>query len=108
MELRYMGFDQDQNTRVYRFDRTVRGEPTLHFVITADLALFLDHRIGIQEGPGLCAHKLASQLDTGSAGQHQLTNADLVAYVTDRAAAVTRREESRRSLREKRGLANPA
>ena len=58
MELRYLGFDQKQNTRTYKFDGVANGQPTVHFVVTADLALFLANRIGIQEGPTLCANKL--------------------------------------------------
>ena len=64
MELRYMGFDQKQNTRTYKFDGVANGQPTVHFVVTADLALFLANRIGIQEGPTLCAHKLSSAAGT--------------------------------------------
>ncbi len=62
MELRYLGFDQKQNTRQYKFDGVATGQPTLHYVVTADLALFREHRIGIQEGPSLCAHKLPPPL----------------------------------------------
>jgi len=96
MELRYRGFEQKQNTRSYRFDRIENGEPTIQFTITADLALFLKHRIGIQEGPGLCAHKLAADLDHPQGGDHELTDEDLQAYATDRAAAEARKAESRR------------
>jgi hypothetical protein len=41
MELRYMGFEQNRNTRTYKFDGVANGQPTVHFVVTADLALFL-------------------------------------------------------------------
>src|ERR1017187_4055712 len=51
MELRYMGFEQNRNTRTYKFDGVANGQPTVHFAVTADLALFLLNRIGIQEGP---------------------------------------------------------
>ena len=95
MELRYVGFEQTQNTRMYRFERVVKGEPSTRFVITADLALFLAHHIHIQEGPSLCATKLASDLESSWSGQHQLTDADLLAHVTARASAEALKIESR-------------
>ena len=77
MELRYLGFDQKQNTRTYKFDGVANGQPTLHFLVTADLALFLAHRIGIQEGPTLCANKLSSASEPVTDGNLELTNDDL-------------------------------
>jgi hypothetical protein len=97
MELRYLGFDQTQNRRAYRFDGLTKGEPTVHFVVTADLAMFLKHRIGIQEGPGLCARKLASDAQTPCQENVELTNDDLRAMVDARAVADARKAELRRS-----------
>jgi hypothetical protein len=94
MEFRYMGFDQQNNTRSYRFDRVAKGEPTIRIVMTADLRLFLTHRIGIQEGPALCAHKLAGDPAPG-AGELQLTNDDMLAYAAERAQIEARRAEIR-------------
>jgi len=88
MELRYMGFDQQKNTRTYRFDRIARGEPTTSIVMTVDIALFLKHRIGIQEGPALCSHKLALEGESLAAGHHELTNQDLLAYAEARNASI--------------------
>ena len=34
MELRYMGFDQHDNTRAYKFDSVEKGQPIVRFVIT--------------------------------------------------------------------------
>jgi hypothetical protein len=97
MELRYLGFDQKQNTRAYRFDGLTKGEPTIHFVVTADMAMFLKHRIGIQEGPSLCVHKLASDAQTPRLANLELTNDDLRALADARAAADARKAELRRS-----------
>jgi hypothetical protein len=96
MELRYLGFDQLKSARAYRFDRINKGEPTRHFVITADLALFLSNRVGIQEGPGLCALKLSTELLESMGGDHELTNADVRAHATAKTAADARRAESRK------------
>jgi hypothetical protein len=107
MELRYMGFDQKQNRRVYRFDRLAKGEPTIHFAITADLALFLKHGVGIQEGPSLCAHKLTDDLQLLRDGRHELTDDDLRAYANARAAAEARRAEARKFGVRRRPPAKP-
>lgn len=95
MELRYVGFDQTQNTRNYHFERMAKGEPAMRLDISADLAGFLEHCIHIQDGPTLCAIKLASDLENRWSGQHQLTNADLVAHVTARATAAALKIEAR-------------
>ena len=97
MELRYLGFDQSQNARAYRFDVTKLGGGTQHFVVTVDLGLFQTHRVAIQEGPSLCARKLAADIETCHPGAHQLTSEDLRAYADLRAAAETRRAEARKS-----------
>jgi hypothetical protein len=97
MELRYMGFVQNQNTRTYRFDGMVSGQEPLHFAVTADLALFLANRIGIQEGPTLCAHKLSAAPATETGATLILTGDDLRAHATARTAAETRKIEARRT-----------
>lgn len=101
MDFRYMGFQQHKNERVYRFDWTGGGSATLQHTVTVDLALFLKHHIGIQEGPALCAIKLNSDratpgADGEAAGKHELTNEDLLAYSAGQKAAQARRAEARR------------
>ena len=94
MELRYMGFEQHDNTRVYKFDGVEKGQLIVQLVVTADLALFLKHRISLQEGPAISARKLT----TDSAGQHdhQLTDDDLLVFTTARADEEARKAELRR------------
>lgn len=60
MELRYICFDQQDNTRVYKFDGVEKGQAIVQFVVTADLALFLKHHISIQEGPARCVPRKLS------------------------------------------------
>lgn len=91
-----MGFDQASNARVFRFDVLAKGEITKHAVVTADMALFLQHRIGIQDGPTLCATKLAADIENNVDGEHVLTDDDLRAYSENRAAAEEKRLEMRR------------
>lgn len=106
MELRYMGFEQRLNRRAYNFDGLAKGQAIVHFVITADLALFAKHHIGIQEGPSLCARKLAADLDKPRKGDFELLNEDLLAYATARADAETRRAEMRRTGARRRTAAS--
>jgi hypothetical protein len=99
MELRYLGFEQRQNARDYRFDAVEKGQPARRFVVTADLALFRTLGVVIQEGPTLCASKLLSDLESDSGGAHELTAQDLRAYVTARSTADAKRAESRKAPR---------
>lgn len=108
MELRYMGFDQAQNTREYRFDGIAAGEIVKHFVISVDVALFVKHRVGMQEGPSLCLRKLSADLEAPARLCHQLTNDDLGVYASALAAAAERKASSRKSRNFKRPAAAPA
>jgi hypothetical protein len=96
MELRYLGFDQLENARGYRFDLVAKGDPNRHFVVTVDLGLFRTHGVGIQEGPSLCAQKLLADLESRTEGEHELTPEDLRVYASGRAAAEARRIEARK------------
>jgi hypothetical protein len=97
MEYRYMGFEQLQNSRVYSFDGIAKGEATRRFVVTANMALFLTHGVGIQEGPSLCASKIAATLDNNPDGRFELTGDDLRAHAYARTAAEARKAEARKS-----------
>lgn len=97
MEVRYMGFDQLRNARAFRFDVITKGATTRQVVVTADMALFLQFHIGIQDGPSLCAGKLTADLENSFEGEHVLTGDDLRAYSQARVAAEEKRLEMRRS-----------
>jgi len=96
MELRYLGFDQLQNARAFRFDIVTKGEATRHAIVTADLGLFLLHRVGIQDGPTLCANKLSADIENKIEGNHTLTGDDIRAHAEARATAEAKRIEARR------------
>jgi len=97
MEVRYLGFDQLQGERVYRFDVCAKGEATRQVIVTAKLALFRDHHVAIQEGPSLCARKLLADLEVQPNGAHELTTEDLGDYAAGVASAEARRIEARKS-----------
>ena len=104
--LRYQGFDQTNNIREYRFDDIVAGQARKHFVVTADVSLFVKHRVGMQEGPTLCFQKLSALSDTLLELRYELTSDDLVAFLSVRAAALEKKASSR-SWRERQKLAPP-
>jgi len=95
MELRYLGFDQQRNARVFRFEVMVKGQATRHAAVSAEMGLFLEHRVGIQDGPTLCAVRLTADLENNVEGDHTLTAQDLRAHTALRAAAEARRIEAR-------------
>ena len=99
MEVRYLGFEQQQSARSYRFDVVEKGQPAKRFVVTADLSLFHTHGVGIQEGPALSANKLVADLESDFAGAHELTGEDLLSYVNARSLAEARRAEMRKAPR---------
>lgn len=99
MEIRYLGFDQTQNSRVYRFDVRANGGLAKQVSVTADIAVFRDHRVAIQEGPLLSGNKLTADLEQGWDGEHRLTAADLQAYANTKALADAERASGRKQRR---------
>lgn len=97
MEIRYLGFDQRQNSRVYRFDVRSDGRQTKQVSVTADIAVFRTHSVGIQEGPYLSGNKLTADLERGWEGEHELTAADIRAYADAKALADAHRAGARKA-----------
>ena len=88
-DLRYAGFSQQANVRSYRFSAAARGEELQEFVVTVDLALMTKHHIAVQEAPALCLRKLAADLKgTPGSAQHDLSDGDMLAFASNRAAAI--------------------
>src|SRR5882672_4828806 len=95
--LRYVGFEQTRAIRTYRFERTSVGEETETFAVTTDMALFTKHRIGIQEGPGLCLHLLMTGVDPLGTVElnRSLTEQHMLAYLAGKPAPGTRPHHKR-------------
>jgi hypothetical protein len=104
LEIRYLGFDQTQNSRVYRFDVRSDGHLLKQVSVTADIAVFRDHSVGIQEGPMLSGNKLTADLERGWEGQHELTAADVRAYADAKALAAAERTGTRKAPRRRPGV----
>ena len=103
MEIRYLGFEQRQNSRVYQFDVRMEGRLVKKASVTADMAVFRNHSVGIQEGPALCVNKLTADLEGGSEGEHELTAADVRDFADAKALAATQRAKTRKSPHRRSG-----
>lgn len=103
MEIRYLGFDQRQNARMYRFDVRIDGGLTKQVSVSADISVFRNHTVGIQEGPTLSRNKLTADLEQGWEGEHELTAADVRAYADAKAVADAQRAGTRKTPRRRPG-----
>jgi hypothetical protein len=87
--LRYIGFEHKGNIRAYLFEGLTPGAKKRTFAVDADLALFTRHHISMQEGPALCLHLLAAELDFADAAvrtscQCSLTDREMLAHLASR------------------------
>jgi len=104
LEIRYLGFEQNQNSRVFRFEIRTDGRLTKQASVSADMAVFRNHGIGIQEGPLLCGNKLTADLERGWDGEHELTAVDVRSYADSRALANAQRASARKVPGRRPGL----
>ncbi len=100
--LRYSGFEQSGSMRIFRFEQLVPGEERRVFLVSADLSLFTKHQIGLQEGPALCLHLLATDSDSvvqnGPQFRCSLSDRDMLAHIARRPAP-RKRNQPRRNPR---------
>ena len=104
MEIRYAGFDQRQNSRVYRFDVRTDERVTKHVTVITDIAVFRNHGVGMQEGPFLSGNKLIDDLKRGWEGEHELTSADVRAYADAKALDGAQRAGARKASGRRPGV----
>ena len=94
---RYVGFDQANAVRTFRFERTFTGETAETFTVSTDLALLAKCRISLQEVPALCSRMLTLELD--SAGipvfKRDLTERDLLTHMAASRGASGSRHQKR-------------
>ena len=95
--LRYVGFEQAQGIRSYKFERSWPGEDTETLVVTTDLALFTRHRVPLQEGPALCLRLLEAGAEPAKDSRHCLTEEDLIRFLA--AQLLPMRSMNRRIVR---------
>jgi hypothetical protein len=99
VEIRYLGFDQRQNARAYRFEVREKGLPNRQLAVIADMDVFRNHSVGIQEGPTLSGNKLTADLEKGWEQEHELTAADVRAYANSKSLAEAQRAAARKNPR---------
>lgn len=92
---RYLGFEQNGNIRVYRFERFSADADAQTAVVTIDLDLFVKHRVGIQDGPALCLELVTAEYDAAGPEaqtlQRSLTDQDMRVYLAAHAPPEKRR-----------------
>jgi hypothetical protein len=89
---------------VYRFDVRTDGHLAKQVSVIADIAVFRNHSVGIQEGPFLSGNKLTADLERGWDGEHELTAADVRAYADAKALADAQRAGARKAPRRRPGV----
>lgn len=68
MQLVYMGFTQEASLRCFHFQRIMTQSrlsnlpKTVQFTLKADMTLFMQHHIPVQEGPAICLQILTDSL----------------------------------------------
>jgi len=68
MQLVYMGFTQEASLRCFHFQRVLTQSRLtnlpriVQFTLKADMALFMQHHIPVQEGPAICLQILTDTL----------------------------------------------
>ena len=68
MQLVYMGFTQEATLRCFHFQRVLTQSRLtnlpriVQFTLKADMALFMQHHIPVQEGPAICLQILTDTL----------------------------------------------
>jgi cold shock CspA family protein len=85
--LRYVGFDQAEGIRSYKFECTPPEEEMKTVVVTTDIALFIRHRVPLQEGPGLCLRLLETESAKSRESRFALTENDLITFLAARLGA---------------------
>jgi pyrroloquinoline quinone (PQQ) biosynthesis protein C len=69
MQLVYMGFTQEASLRCFHFQRILTQSrltnlpKIVQFTLKADMSLFMQHHIPVQEGPAICLQILTDTLD---------------------------------------------
>jgi cold shock CspA family protein len=94
MRLRYIGFEHRGNMRSFCFERLVPGQQPQAFAVEADLLLFQQYQVHIQEGPALCLQMLSVGLqaegDPQSFVKCALTGQDLASFLARQPVRGTR------------------
>jgi|SRR5580693_3988013 hypothetical protein len=115
MQLVYMGFTQEAGVRCFHFQRILTQArlanlpKMVQFTLKADMSLFMEYRIPVQEGPAICLRILTDAL----AGSEESAVAPASFAVTTEhlsnfASARTASEEAKSARRKQRTPFKPS
>lgn len=101
MQFFYVGFTQQANTRLYRFQGVLpTRRPTaiakhVELLLSADLSLWPEFNLHVQDGPALCAQILAAgigsaETEPGPYASYAITRDDLTAFSTAHSKRVSK------------------
>jgi hypothetical protein len=96
LQIRYVGFDHLNGSRAFHFDVLNESGAKTRYTVEADLRLFPQHGVVVQEGPALCARKLNFNLANGITEGHELTANDLRSHILLSAAEQQQRASAKR------------
>jgi hypothetical protein len=96
----YIGFEHRGSVRAYLFENLAPGIEKRTRTVTADLALFARHHVGLQEGPALCLNLLLEELpEEGTTVlapfERSLSDREMLAFVASRPVSRARRGPGR-------------
>lgn len=107
MNLQYLGFEQSQNQRLYRFAQRMIGRPAKLLFVRADLVFFSACKVNLQDGPILCARKLETRPILPIDKACDLTEEDFRAHAALRDRAEQERAASRKRFRNRLPVRQP-
>lgn len=90
--LRYMGFDDADGVRIFKFGRLPASAGTILYKVHASVGLFLKHKISFQDGPAMCSAIMA----VDEVAHHQLTDDDCALFVSQRPQKADRKAPKRK------------
>jgi pyrroloquinoline quinone (PQQ) biosynthesis protein C len=115
MQLVYMGFTQEASVRCFHFQRILTQArlanlpKTVQFTLKADMALFMEYRIPVQDGPAICLQILNNALaGSEEAEVAPASFAVTTEHLSNFASARTANEEARTARRKQRTPFKPS
>jgi hypothetical protein len=115
MQLVYMGFTQEASLRCFHFQRVLTQSRlanlprVVQFTLKADMSMFMQYRIPVQEAPAICLQILTDVLagsdeNTPAPVSYAVTTEHLTSFVSAR----TTNEEARMARRKPRPPFKPS
>jgi hypothetical protein len=115
MQLVYMGFTQEAGVRSFHFQRVLTQARLANlprivpFTLKADMALFTEYRIPVQDGPAICLQILSDALAGSEEGAVGSASFPVTTeHLSNFASARTASEEAKSARRKQRAPFKPS